>query len=129
MKLFNKLLYFFVSAEAKKLKSQGINILIAVGHSGYKTDQEIAKNCPEVDVVVGAHSHTYLDANKPVADIKDSSPEAVRGPYPTVVVQRSGKKVPVVQAYAFTKYMGKLIVKVRGFENTYNFYNLAEGFL
>lgn len=111
----NKLVFYdeipSINAEAKKLKSQGINIIIAVGHSGYKTDQEIAKNCPEVDVVVGAHSHTYLDANKPVADIKDSSPEAVRGPYPTVVVQRSGKKVPVVQAYAFTKYMGKLKVK------------------
>ncbi|KAH8316327.1 hypothetical protein KR067_005184, partial [Drosophila pandora] len=111
----NKLVFYdeipSINAEAKKLKSQGINILIAVGHSGYKTDQEIAKNCPEVDVVVGAHSHTYLDANKPVADITDSSPEAVRGPYPTVVVQSSGKKVPVVQAYAFTKYMGKLKVK------------------
>lgn len=66
--------------------------MIAVGHSGYKKDQEIAKQCPDVDVVVGGHSHSYLDANKPVADDSDTSPEAVRGPYPTVVVQSNGKK-------------------------------------
>lgn len=30
--------------------------------------------------------------------------------YPYVVVQKSGKKVPVVQAYAYTKYLGKLMV-------------------
>lgn len=83
-----------------------------MGHSGYKKDKEIAKVCPEVDVVVGGHSHTYLDANKPVADLFDINPEAVRGPYPTTVVQDSGKKVPVVQVYAFTKYMGFLRVKV-----------------
>lgn len=88
--------------------------MIAVGHSGYKKDQEIAKQCPDVDVVVGGHSHSYLDANKPVADDSDTSPEAVRGPYPTVVVQSNGKKVPVVQAFAYTKYMGKLKVRVRG---------------
>lgn len=28
------------------------------------------------------------------------------GSYPKVVVQPSGKKVPVVQAYAYTKYLG-----------------------
>ncbi|KAH8309373.1 hypothetical protein KR059_008760 [Drosophila kikkawai] len=100
-----------INAEAAKLKAQGINIIIALGHSGYQKDQEIAKNCPEVDIVIGGHSHTFLDANQPVADVTDSDPEAVRGPYPTTVVQESGKKVPVVQAYAYTKYLGKIHVQ------------------
>ncbi|EDW29319.1 GL18478 [Drosophila persimilis] len=39
-----------INAEAKKLKAQGIKIIIALGHSGYLKDQEIAKNCPEVDI-------------------------------------------------------------------------------
>lgn len=30
--------------------------------------------------------------------------------YPYMVTQKSGKKVPIVQAYAFTKYLGKLMV-------------------
>ncbi|XP_034477247.1 protein 5NUC-like, partial [Drosophila innubila] len=100
-----------INAEAKKLKDQGIKIIIALGHSGYQKDQEIARDCPEVDIVIGGHSHTFLDSSQPVADKDDTSPEAVRGPYPTMVVQPSGKKVPVVQAYAYTKYLGKLHVQ------------------
>ena len=100
------------SAEAKKLKDRGIKIIIALGHSGYQKDQEIARDCPEVDIVIGGHSHTFLDSSQPVADKDDTNPEAVRGPYPTTVVQPSGKKVPVVQAYAYTKYLGKLHVQV-----------------
>ncbi len=30
--------------------------------------------------------------------------------YPFFVIQDSGKKVPIVQAYAYTKYLGKLMV-------------------
>ena len=30
------------------------------------------------------------------------------GPYPVVITQSSGKKVPVVQAYAYAKYLGRL---------------------
>ncbi|EDW01380.1 GH21403 [Drosophila grimshawi] len=100
-----------INAEAKKLKEQGINILIALGHSGYLKDQEIARDCPDIDIVIGGHSHTFLDANQPVADKDDTNPEAVRGPYPTTVVQPSGKKVPVVQAFAYTKYLGKIHVQ------------------
>ena len=32
----------------------------------------------------------------------------ILGPYPTIIEQKSGKKVPVVQAYAYTKYLGHL---------------------
>ncbi|XP_064542656.1 protein 5NUC-like [Drosophila montana] len=100
-----------INAEAERLKADGIKIIIALGHSGYQKDQEIARDCPDIDIVIGGHSHTYLDSNQPVADKDDTNPEAVRGPYPTTVVQPSGKKVPVVQAYAYTKYLGKLHVQ------------------
>lgn len=100
-----------INVEAKKLKDNGIKIIIALGHSGYQKDQEIARDCPEVDIVIGGHSHTFLDSNKPVADNDDTNPEAVRGPYPTTVVQPGGKIVPVVQAYAYTKYLGKIHVQ------------------
>lgn len=81
--------------------------MIALGHSGYEKDQEIAKECPLIDLVVGAHSHTFLYSGTP-PDPKD----VPLGPYPTVVEQKSGKKVPVVQAYAWSKYLGKLQLSV-----------------
>lgn len=36
--------------------------------------------------------------------------EEPQGPYPTMVKQPSGRQVPVVQAYAFGKYLGNLMV-------------------
>ena len=82
-----------------------MNIAIAVGHSGYSKDKNIAKNVPDVDVVVGGHSHSFLytvTADSPLPSIEE--PE---GPYPTYVMQSGTKKiVPVLQAYAYTKYLG-----------------------
>ena len=93
-----------INQEAGKLKAQGINIIVALGHSGYKKDKEIAKNCPEVDVVVGGHSNSFLysPVNSPPSN------EQPVGPYPTWITQSNGKVVPVVQAYAYTKYLGFL---------------------
>lgn len=89
------------------MKKEGVNIVIALGHSGYDKDQEIARDCPLVDIVVGAHSHSFLYTGTP------PDTDFVEGPYPTVVEQKSGKKVPVVQASAFSKYMGILKLSVR----------------
>ncbi|KAH8371557.1 hypothetical protein KR093_007996, partial [Drosophila rubida] len=94
-----------INAEAARLTAKGFKIIIALGHSGYIKDQEIAKKCPDVDIVIGGHTNTFLyNGPKP-------SEESVDGPYPTVITQKSGKRVPVVQAYAYTKYLGKLHVK------------------
>lgn len=93
-----------VRDEAKKLKEQGVNILIAVGHAGYLKDMEIAEKVPDIDVVVGGHTNTFLwNGQAP-------SIEEAQGPYPTVVKQASGRNVPVVQAYAFGKYLGNFMV-------------------
>lgn len=63
-----------------------------------------AEQCEFIDLVVGGHSHTYLGEKKGI--------EIPYGPYPMVVKQKnSGKKIPVVQAYAYTKYIGALKVK------------------
>jgi len=55
-----------------------------------------------VDIVVGAHSHTFL--YPPSED--PPSVETPAGNYPTYIEQDSGKVVPVVQAYCYTKYIG-----------------------
>lgn len=49
-----------LTAEAARLKQSGVNIIIAVGHSGFPTDKLIAEKVPDVDVVVGGHSNTFL---------------------------------------------------------------------
>lgn len=91
------------------MKSNGINIIIAMGHSGIEVGTKVAKSCPLIDVVVGGHSHTMLYTGEQ-PDI-----EKVEGPYPTVVTQPSGKKVPVVQTYSYAKYLGilKLVVSIQ----------------
>ena len=43
-----------------KFDHQGVKTIIAIGHSGYSRDIEIAKAVPDLDVVVGAHSHSFL---------------------------------------------------------------------
>lgn len=90
----------------KKLIAKGVKIIIALGNSGYKMDQEIAENCMDVDIVVGGHSRTFLFTGSPPAK------EIPEGNYPTVVTRSNGQQVPVVQAYAFGKYLGKLDVEV-----------------
>lgn len=91
-----------IKEELKKLKAEGVNIIIGLGHSGYLRDLEIAKEIDGLNLVIGGHSNTFLwNGTSP-----DS--EKIQGPYPTYVTQASGKQVPVVQAYAYTKYLGKL---------------------
>ena len=92
-----------VNKEAKKLKAEGVKIIIALGHSGFTIDQKIAREVPDIDVVVGGHSNTFLFTGSDYPSI-----EKPVGPYPTIVKQPNGKKVPVVQAYAYSKYLGYL---------------------
>lgn len=90
--------------EASQLKADGVDIIIVLSHSGLEVDLEIAANCgPNVDVIVGGHSHTFLftGSNSP-------GPDTPRGDYPSIVTQDDGHKVYVVQASAYTKYLGDI---------------------
>lgn len=44
----------------KKLETLGVNKIIALGHSGFTTDKEIARRVGGVDIVIGGHSNTFL---------------------------------------------------------------------
>ncbi|XP_049914963.1 snake venom 5'-nucleotidase-like [Epinephelus moara] len=46
--------------QVDKLQTLGVNKIIALGHSGFTVDQEIAKKVRGVDVVIGGHSNTFL---------------------------------------------------------------------
>jgi len=50
-----------VCAAAKGLRAK-VDCLIALTHIGFKHDSELAEACPELDMILGAHSHTKLDS-------------------------------------------------------------------
>jgi 5'-nucleotidase / UDP-sugar diphosphatase len=89
-----------IAAEVEKLKAQGVNKIIALTHTGYPRDRDVIAKIPGVDVVVGGHSHTLLSNTDPKAE----------GPYPTMVDNPDGYKVPVVQAASYSKYLGEIEV-------------------
>lgn len=94
-----------VRAEAQRLKKEGVNILIALGHSGFNVDKDIAREVEDIDIVIGGHTNTFLyTGTQPDVEVPE-------GLYPTEVVQKSGRKAYVVQAYAYTKYLGNITVK------------------
>ncbi|XP_059212984.1 snake venom 5'-nucleotidase-like [Centropristis striata] len=93
-----------VQLQVDKLKTLGVNKIIALGHSGFKMDQKIAKKVRGVDVVIGGHSNTFLYTGPA------PSSEVPVGDYPFMVRSDDGRMVPVVQAFAFGKYLGRLKV-------------------
>lgn len=50
-----------VRDEVEKLKKEGINKIVVLSHSGQDKEKELAKNIPDIDAVVGGHSHTRMD--------------------------------------------------------------------
>ncbi|ALC48817.1 CG42249, partial [Drosophila busckii] len=95
-----------IREEAAVLKAKGANIIIVISHCGYDVDKLIAQNAGDaIDVIVGAHSHTFLytGTNLP-------GPDKPRGEYPTQITHSSGHRVLIVQASAYAKYVGNLTV-------------------
>ncbi|WP_421593836.1 5'-nucleotidase C-terminal domain-containing protein [Shinella sp. M27] len=89
-----------ITAAIGELKKQGVNKIIALTHVGYPRDLAAIAKIPDVDVVVGGHTNTFLS----------NTSDKAEGPYPTLVDNPGGYKVPVVQAGAYTKYLGDLKV-------------------
>ncbi|SMR81446.1 5'-nucleotidase [Aliiroseovarius halocynthiae] len=81
-----------LKADVAALEAEGVDKIIALNHVGVKKDMAIAEAVPGLDAVIGGHSHT-----------KFSNTEEGAMAYPTMV-----GNVPVVQAYAYSKYVGLL---------------------
>ncbi|KAM4625869.1 snake venom 5'-nucleotidase-like [Polymixia lowei] len=93
-----------LQVQVDKLETLGYNKIIALGHSGFEVDKDIAKRVRGIDVVIGGHSNTFLYTGTP------PSTEIPAGPYPFMVKSNDRRNVPVVQAFAFGKYLGYLKV-------------------
>ncbi|MEO1548895.1 MAG: 5'-nucleotidase C-terminal domain-containing protein [Pseudomonadota bacterium] len=79
-----------LAADVAALEAEGVTKIIALNHVGISKDMAIAEAVPGIDLVVGGHSHT-----------KFSNTEEGAMAYPTMVGD-----TPVVQAYAYSKYVG-----------------------
>ncbi|MEO0637294.1 MAG: 5'-nucleotidase C-terminal domain-containing protein [Pseudomonadota bacterium] len=78
-----------------QLEADGVNKIVVLSHVGLNRDKEIAAAVDGIDVIVGGHSHTLLEGDD----------------YPTVVEAPNGKPVQIVQAYAYSKYLGELTIE------------------
>jgi len=76
---------------ARELRARGNEVVIALTHVGLSKDKKIAKKVPEIDVIVGGHSHDELF---------------------TVVYQKTkgNKRIPIVQAGSHLEWLGQLVL-------------------
>lgn len=89
--------------EVERLTAEGIDIIIVLSHCGLDTDRQIAKYGGPIDIIVGGHSHSFLWSG----DSKPG-PDTPVDNYPTVETQDNGHEVLIVQASAYTKYLGDI---------------------
>jgi 5'-nucleotidase len=96
-----------VKKESERLRSEeGVEIIVVLSHCGLVIDRRMAlEGGSAIDVIVGGHSHTLLYSGTPVPG-PDNPPDV----YPIVYEQENGHKVLIVQASAYTKYLGDLVV-------------------
>jgi len=40
------------------LKQQGVNKIVALTHIGFENDVLLARQVPDIDIIIGSHSHT-----------------------------------------------------------------------
>ncbi|MEK6625141.1 MAG: metallophosphoesterase [Bdellovibrionota bacterium] len=75
---------------ARILRERGNEVVIALSHAGMSKDKKIAKKVPEIDIIVGGHTHDETFQ---------------------IVWQKSkgGKKVAIVQAGQHAEWLGQLI--------------------
>ena len=71
--------------------------ILVLSHVGYNRDQEIVAAVDGISAIIGGHSHTRM-----------SNTEEGAVEYATLVASPSGRAVPIVQAFAFSRYLGEL---------------------
>ena len=90
----------YLQTTVPEIEAQGVDKIIALTHVGLPEDRRIAESVSGIDLIVGGHSHTLLS----------NTQEGAAGPYPLMVENPDGVMVPIVQAYAYTKFLGAVTV-------------------
>jgi 5'-nucleotidase len=96
-----------VMASVAELHKIGVRKIILLSHLGYEDDIALAKKIAGIQVIVGGNSHTLL-GDRAAFRTFGLNP---KGAYPTVVKNRDGKDVLIVQAWEWAKVIGVLRVR------------------
>ncbi len=94
---FDDEIEYLQGAVAQLREEEGVDKVILLSHVGFVRDQQIAAEVEGIAAIIGGHSHTLL------SNAVDGAPA-----YATLVENPAGKAVPIVQAYAYSKYLGDL---------------------
>ena len=87
----------YLTRAVADMQGQGISKILVLSHVGFVRDQEIAAAVDGISAIIGGHSHTLM-----------SKTEEGAVEYATLVQSPSGRAVPIVQAFAFSRYLGEL---------------------
>ncbi len=79
------------------MRADGVTKVLLLSHVGFVRDQEIAAAVDGISAIIGGHSHTLL------SNTVEDAPS-----YATMIENPSGRAVPIVQAYAYSRYLGDL---------------------
>ena len=89
--------------EVAALQAEGVDKIILLSHLGEFGDEAVAAAVPGIDLIVGGHSHTLFSNTAEDAPFK----------YPLMVDGPDGQAVPIVQAGAYSKYLGHVDAHLR----------------
>ena len=94
----------------RKLKGEGVDVIICLSHGGLVEsedgtisegdDIDLAKAVPEIDLILGGHTHTFMQ-----------EPLIVNG-------------IPIVQAGCYGRAVGEIVVRINGSKVEINSYQL-----
>ncbi|GJQ78059.1 hypothetical protein Trydic_g2402 [Trypoxylus dichotomus] len=85
-----------------KLKSEDTTIIVILSHGGYKRDLEIIEATEGYDIVIGGHDRKLFYNGRTPISIKNE------GKYPTLIKNKRGKDVLLVNAGWAGRFVGKL---------------------
>lgn len=89
-----------LTSAVAEMQAQGISKILVLSHVGFVRDQQIAAAVDGISAIIGGHSHTLMS---------NTVEDAVE--YATIVESPSGRAVPIVQAFAFSQYLGDLTLE------------------
>ena len=82
------------------LQAEGVTKILVLSHVGFVRDQQIAAEVDGISAIIGGHSHTLM------SNTQEGAVE-----YATLVESPSGRAVPIVQAFAFSRFLGDLTLE------------------
>ena len=91
----------YLTAKVAALKAEGVDKVILLSHLGVGDDVAVAEAVPGLDLIVGGHTHTLF--SNTVEDAPFAYPLMANGP--------DGVAVPIVQAGAYSKYLGRVTLE------------------